>query len=89
MAPRLESTGLIVVVQGPTWLYSMCDLPGSGVEPMSLALAGGFFTTDPPGKPQALISSMNTLVSSQFSREEGGYLEIVLLLLQMCLQCCC
>ena len=56
---------------------------------MSLALAGGFFTTDPPGKPQALISSMNTLVSSQFSREEGGYLEIVLLLLQMCLQCCC
>ena len=26
------------------------DFPGSGTEPMSLALAGGFFTTGPPGK---------------------------------------
>ena len=25
-------------------------LPGSGIEPMSPALAGGFFTTKPPGK---------------------------------------
>ena len=30
------------------------DLPNPGIEPMSLAppaLAGGFFTTEPPGKP--------------------------------------
>ena len=27
------------------------DLPDSGMEAMSLALAGGFFTTEPPGKP--------------------------------------
>ena len=27
------------------------ELPGSGIEPVSLALAGGFFTTEPPGKP--------------------------------------
>ena len=30
------------------------DLPSPGIEPMSLmspALAGGFFTTTPPGKP--------------------------------------
>ena len=27
------------------------DLPRSGVEPMSPALAGKFFTTEPPGKP--------------------------------------
>ena len=27
------------------------DLPYPGVEPMSPALAGGFFTTEPPGKP--------------------------------------
>ena len=31
-----------------TWAYSllcsMCDLPGSGMEPMSPALADGFFT---------------------------------------------
>ena len=29
----------------------MWDLPGSGIEPVSPALAGGFFTTEPPGKP--------------------------------------
>ena len=29
----------------------MGDLPGPGTEPVSPALAGGFFTTEPPGKP--------------------------------------
>ena len=28
----------------------MWDLPGPGLEPVSPALAGGFFTTVPPGK---------------------------------------
>ena len=27
------------------------DLPDPGIEPMSPALAGGFFTTEPSGKP--------------------------------------
>ena len=27
------------------------DLPDPGIEPMSPALAGGFLTTEPPGKP--------------------------------------
>ena len=27
------------------------DLPGTGIEPGSPALAGGFFTAEPPGKP--------------------------------------
>jgi len=27
------------------------DLPHPGIEPVSPALAGGFFTTEPPGKP--------------------------------------
>ena len=27
------------------------DLPDPGIEPVSRALAGGFFTTEPPGKP--------------------------------------
>ena len=31
----------------------MWDLPGPGLEPMSPALAGGFLTTVPPGKPSA------------------------------------
>jgi len=29
----------------------MKDLPGPRIEPASPALAGGFFTTEPPGKP--------------------------------------
>ena len=38
-----------------TWaqlLCSMWDLLGPGLEPMSLALVGGFLTTAPPGKPR-------------------------------------
>ena len=31
-------------------LRGMWDLPGPGLEPVSLALAGGFLTTAPPGK---------------------------------------
>ena len=30
---------------------SPVDLPDPGIEPMSPALAGRFFTTEPPGKP--------------------------------------
>ena len=30
---------------------SLGDLPDPGIELMSPALAGGFFTTEPPGKP--------------------------------------
>ena len=36
-------------------LCSMCDLPGPGIEPVSPALAGRFFTTEPPGKPRVFI----------------------------------
>ena len=32
-------------------LPSPWDLPGPGIELVSLALAGRFFTTEPPGKP--------------------------------------
>ena len=28
------------------------DLPDTGIKPGSPALAGGFFTTEPPGKPK-------------------------------------
>ena len=31
--------------------HGMRDLPGSGTEPISPALAGGFFTSEPSGKP--------------------------------------
>ena len=32
------------------------DLPHPGIEPVSPALAGGFFTTEPPGKPSDMGS---------------------------------
>ena len=38
----------LVAVQG--LLHGMWDLLESGIRPMSPALAGGFFITEPPGK---------------------------------------
>ena len=40
------------------------DLPGPGMEPVSLmspALAGGFFTTVPPGKPTEVVGERQFL----------------------------
>ena len=31
------------------------DLPNSGIEPVRLALAGGFFTAEPCGKPHTIM----------------------------------
>ena len=36
---------------GSHFLYTPGDLSSPGVQPPSRALAGGFFTTEPPGKP--------------------------------------
>ena len=36
------------------------DLPNTGIEPMSPALAGGFFTTVPPGKPLRQLGYVGT-----------------------------
>ena len=40
----------------------MWDLPGPGHEPVSPALAGGFLTTAPPGKPQFFIFLINLFI---------------------------
>ena len=40
--------------------HSMWDLPRIGIEPVSPALAGGFLTTEPPGKP--FIANYNYLI---------------------------
>ena len=38
------------------------DLPGPGIERASPAVAGGFFTTEPQGKPDLLLyTSLNPL----------------------------
>ena len=34
---------------------SPADLPDPGIKPMSPALAGGFLTAEPPGKPMHVI----------------------------------
>ena len=36
-------------------LRGMWDLPRPGLEPMTPALAGGFLTTEPPGKPCTIV----------------------------------
>ena len=46
------------------WTLLLCstrDLPGPEIEPVFTALAGGFFTMEPPGKPPCslLISNVN------------------------------
>ena len=38
-----------------TMLHGTWDLPRPGIEPMSPALAGGFFTTELPGKPNLFL----------------------------------
>ena len=37
---------------GASLLHGMWALPGPGIESVSPALGGGFFTTEPPGKPK-------------------------------------
>ena len=48
-----------------TWaslIHGMGDLPGPRIEPVSPPLAGGFFTTELPGKPIPEASSLSIKV---------------------------
>ena len=45
VVPWLWSTGSVVVMHEICGIWA---LPGPGIEPMSPALAGRFFTTEPP-----------------------------------------
>ena len=47
-ARALGAQASVVVARGPRGMW---DLPRPGLEPVSPALAGGFLTTAPPGKP--------------------------------------
>ena len=50
---RLKSAGLVVVAMGlPRCIW---DLPGPGIELMSPALAGGFFTNEPSRRPSFFL----------------------------------
>ena len=48
----------------------MWDRPGPGLEPMPTALAGGFLTTAPPGKP-----SMGYFLKSKTVAKNKEYVE--------------
>ena len=51
------------------------DLPDSGIEPVSFvspASAGGFFATEPPGKPQGTRKEGDKV--NDFERDEGNLL---------------
>ena len=52
----LEHRLSVAVVLGPSCHHGMWDFPGSEIESVSPMLAGRFFTTEPPGKPQIRIS---------------------------------
>ena len=43
------------------------DLPNPGIEPLSPALAGGFFTVVSPGKPKLTVDYVNTIISQYSS----------------------
>jgi len=45
----------------PEWYQfpSPVDLPDPGIKPASPALSGGFFATEPPGKPQEISQRLN------------------------------
>ena len=47
----------------------MRDLPGPGIEPVSPAMAGGFFTTEPLGKPRNCVSSSE--ICHDFERKQS------------------
>ena len=65
-APALGARASVVVAHGLKLLHGMWDLPGPGLEPVSPALAGGFLTTVPPGKPQ-FASFTNVLKTPLFN----------------------
>ena len=62
--PGRWSTGSVVVAHVAHghmahghMLCHMWDLPGPGIKPVYPALAGGFFTTEPPGKPKRIFKN--------------------------------
>ena len=54
-------------------LRGMWDLPGPGLEPVSPALAGGFLTAAPPGKPPNVSFFCPFFIRVSFSSHEFSY----------------
>ena len=55
----------------------MWDLPRPGIKRMSTALAGGFFTTEPPGKPLFGFSKEgNSTICDNMDGSGGHYAKL-------------
>ena len=46
---------------------SLLDLPDPGIEPMSPALVGRFFSTEPPGKPLSMCGRHKSINNIQMN----------------------
>ena len=61
----------------PQWvaISFSSDLPDPGIQPKSSALAGGFFTTEPPGKPlfQSVSQFSHSVVSDSLRPHESQH----------------
>ena len=57
---RRAGAGSVVVAHGPTCSAACGIFPDQGSNPCPLALAGGFSTTAPPGKPEKVNFKMPT-----------------------------
>ena len=66
-----SSSGAQVSLPLSTW-----DLLGSGITPMSFALAGGFLTTGPPGKPSQVLFKIMMMMVKRGEREETVWIWI-------------
>ena len=75
--PRAFATPRTIARQAPLSMGfpfpSPGDLPNTGIEPASLALAGGFFTTESPGKPYECLRwvSCSWTTSTEYRRYCG------------------
>ena len=57
------------------------DLSHSGTEPVPSALAGRFFITEPPGKPDYILGEINNLISKRKLKQgEESYIPIKIFL---------
>ena len=67
------------------WSGLLCppprDLSHPGIEPEPFALAGRFFTTEPPGKPDYILGEINNLISKCKQKQgEESYILIKIFL---------
>ena len=58
-------------------LLGMWDPPGPGIKPVSPTLAGGFFTTEPSGKPLGKLLKGSERLREVASERETGKVEVI------------